>query len=147
MVIENKKVRYDYFVEDELEVGIVLSGNEVKSIRDGQASIKEAWVRVQNGTLVLRGMHITKWSTANDFVVDEDRERILLAHRKEINRLADRVKLDGVTLIPLRVYFTKEGKCKILLGICKGKHNYDKRQSLRDKQVSRDIQRGLKNNA
>lgn len=147
MVIENRKARYDYFVEDELEVGIALSGNEVKSIRDGQASIKEAWVRVQNGTLVLRGMHITKWSTANDFDVDEDRERILLAHRKEINRLADRVKLDGVTLIPLRVYFTKEGKCKILLGVCKGKHNYDKRQSLRDKQVSRDIQRGLKNNA
>ena len=147
MVIENRKARYDYFVEDELEVGIALSGNEVKSIRDGQASIKEAWVRVQNGTLVLRGMHITKWSTANDFDVDEDRERILLAHRKEINRLADRVKLDGVTLIPLRVYFTKEGKCKVLLGVCKGKHNYDKRQSLRDKQVSRDIQRGLKNNA
>lgn len=147
MVIENRKARYDYFVEDELEVGIALSGNEVKSIRDGQASIKEAWVRVQNGTLVLRGMHITKWSTANDFDVDEDRERILLAHRKEINRLADRVKLDGVTLIPLRVYFTKEGNCKVLLGVCKGKHNYDKRQSLRDKQVSRDIQRGLKNNA
>ena len=147
MVIENRKARYDYFVEDELEVGIALSGNEVKSIRDGQASIKEAWVRVQNGTLVLRGMHITKWGTANDFDVDEDRERILLAHRKEINRLADRVKLDGVTLIPLRVYFTKEGKCKVLLGVCKGKHNYDKRQSLRDKQVSRDIQRGLKNNA
>lgn len=147
MVIENRKARYDYFVEDELEVGIALSGNEVKSIRDGQASIKEAWVRVQNGTLVLRGMHITKWSTANDFDVDEDRERILLAHRKEINHLADRVKIDGVTLIPLRVYFTKEGKCKVLLGVCKGKHNYDKRQSLRDKQVSRDIQRGLKNNA
>ena len=116
VIIENKKAYYDYFVKEELECGIVLRGNEVKSIKNGMCNIKS---------------------------VDEDRERILLAHKKEILKLLQKINEDGVTLIPLKLYF-KNGKCKCLLGICKGKHNYDKRESLKEKQIKRDIERSLK---
>lgn len=143
MEVQNKKAYHDYFVEDKLECGISLRGNEVKSIRAGMCNIKEAWVRIQDGQLVIRGMHISRWSTANMFDVDEDRERILLAHKKEIAKLAEKIKLDGVTLIPLKVYFVN-GKCKVEIGICKGKHNYDKRETLKNKQVKRDIERAFK---
>ena len=143
MAIENKKAYHDYFVDDTLECGIALWGNEVKSIREGKCSIKEAWVRVQDGNLVLRGMHIAKWDTANVFDVDEVRERRLLAHKKEIRKLDDLVAQKGVTLIPLKIYF-KNGKAKLLLGVCRGKHNYDKRQTLKERQVKRDIDRELK---
>lgn len=142
--IENRKAYHDYFVEEELECGISLRGNEVKSIREGKASIKEAWCTVQNGNLVIRGMHISKWGTANVFDVDETRERQLLAHKKEISKLGDVVSQQGVTLVPLKVYFSEKGKCKVLVGVCKGKKNYDKRQSLKDRQVKRDINRVLK---
>lgn len=141
--IENKKVYHDYFVDDTLECGISLRGNEVKSIRDGKASIKDAWVQVQNGNLVLRGMHITAWGTSNAFDINELRERQLLAHKKEIRDLEDSMKLDGYTLKPIKVYF-KNNKCKVLVGVCKGKHNYDKRESLKNKQVKRDINRAIK---
>lgn len=143
MNIENKKAYHDYFVDDKLECGISLKGNEVKSIRDGKCSIKEAWCRVQNGNLVIRGMHITKWDTSNVFDVDEDRERQLLAHKSEIRKLDSAVQRDGITLVPLKVYF-KDGKCKVLVGVCRGKHDYDKRESLKTKQVNRDINRALK---
>lgn len=143
MAIENKKAYHDYFVDDTLECGIVLWGNEVKSIREGKCNIKEAWVRVQDGNLVLRGMHIAKWDTANVFDVDEVRERRLLAHKKEIRKLDALVAQKGVTLIPLKIYF-KSGKAKLLLGVCRGKHNYDKRQTLKERQVKRDIDRELK---
>lgn len=143
MAIENKKAYHDYFVDDTLECGIVLWGNEVKSIREGKCNIKEAWVRVQDGNLVLRGMHIAKWDTANVFDVDEVRERRLLAHKKEIRKLDALVAQKGVTLIPLKIYF-KNGKAKLLLGVCRGKRNYDKRQTLKERQVKRDIDRELK---
>ena len=142
-VIENKKAYHDYFVEETLECGISLYGNEVKSIRLGMASIKEAWCQIQNGNLMLRGMLITKWTTANNFDVDERRERQLLAHKKEIQKLANAVAQDGITLIPLKIYFSN-GKCKVLVGICKGKHNFDKRNTLRERTINRDISRALK---
>ena len=144
-VIENKKAYHDYFVEDTLECGISLYGNEVKSIRLGMASIKEAWCHIQNGNLMLRGMLITKWETTNKFDADERRERQLLAHKKEIQKLANAVAQDGITLIPLKVYFSN-GKCKVLVGICKGKHNFDKRNTLRERTINRDISRALKSN-
>lgn len=140
-VIENRKAHYDYFVEDTLVCGISLRGNEVKSIAAGQASLKEAWCTVQNGNLVLRGMHITRWETSNQFDVDEDREKQLLAHKSEIRKLAETVKLDGVTLIPLKVFFAENGKCKVEIGICRGKKNYDKRETLKQRQIKRDIER------
>lgn len=144
-VIENRKARYDYFVEDTLECGISLRGNEVKSLLDGQCSIKEAWCQIQDRELVIRGMHISKWNTANTFDVDEDRERVLLAHKQEIRKLESKVLQDGITLVPLKVYFAEDtGRCKVLVGICKGKKNYDKRESLKSAQVKRDISRAIK---
>lgn len=142
--ISNKKAYHDYFVDTTLECGISLRGNEVKSIRDGKCNIKEAWVQVQGRNLVIRGMHISKWGTSNVFDVDENRERQLLAHKGEIAKLADLVSQQGVTLIPLKVYFSDKGKCKVLVGVCRGKHNYDKRATLKEKQVKRDIDRALK---
>lgn len=144
ITIENRSARYEYFIEDTLECGISLRGNEVKSIREGRANIKEAWCSVQNGQLVLRGMFVSKWDTANVFDVDERRERVLLAHKSEIRKLSKQVSEKGMTLVPLKVYFVK-GKCKVEVGVCKGKKLYDKRDSLKNRQVSRDISRGLKN--
>lgn len=142
--INNKKAYHDYFVDSTLECGISLRGNEVKSIRDGKCNIKEAWVQVQGRNLVIRGMHISKWGTSNVFDVDENRERQLLAHKREIANLAGLVSQQGVTLVPLKVYFSDKGKCKVLVGVCRGKHNYDKRATLKEKQVKRDIDRALK---
>ena len=145
MLIENKKAKHDYFIEDTLECGICLFGNEVKSIREGKANIKEAWIRVQDKELVIRGMHISKYSTSNSFDVDETRERKLLAHKKEINKLEEKVSKDGISLIPLKVYFDKNNRCKVLVGICKGKKNYDKRQDLKEREIKREIDRNFKN--
>lgn len=145
MTIENKKAYHDYFVEETLECGISLRGNEVKSIREGKVSIKEAWGSIQNGNLVLRGMHIAKWGTSNLYDIDEDRERILLVHKAEIKDLQKSIQRNGITLVPLKVYFVR-GRCKVLLGVCKGKHNYDKRNTLKEQQIKRDISRALKNN-
>lgn len=136
----NKKAYYDYFVEEELECGIVLKGNEVKSIRDCGLSIKEAWVQIQDGELVVRGMHIAKYMESNQFDVDEDREKVLLAHKSQIYNLQQKLKTDGYTLMPLKVYF-KKGRVKVLVGLCKGKKLYDKRQSLKEKQMKKDIAR------
>lgn len=144
MLISNKKAYHDYFVDSTLECGISLRGNEVKSIRDGKCNIKESWCTVQGKNLVIRGMHIAKWGTTNLFDVDESRERQLLAHKGEIAKLAGLVSQQGITLIPLKVYFSDKGKCKVLVGVCRGKHNYDKRATLKEKQVKRDIDRVLK---
>ena len=141
MEVTNRKLYYDYFVEDRLECGISLRGNEVKSIRDGKCNIKEAWIQIQNGNLVIRGMHISKWNTSNLYDVDEDRERQLLAHKSQIRKLQNKLKDDGYTLKPEKVYFNDNGKCKVLVALCKGKHNYDKRQALKEKQIKRDIER------
>lgn len=137
--ITNRKAYHDYFINDTLECGIVLKGNEVKSIRAGKCSIKESYCTVNHGKLLLTGMHIAKYDTANTFDVDEIRDKILLAHKKEIQKLAENIKLDGATLIPLKIYFTDRQKCKVLVGICTGKKKYDKRQCEKEKQIKRDI--------
>lgn len=144
MEINNRKAYHDYFVEDTLECGISLRGNEVKSVRSGSCSIKESWCYIKDGQLVLCQMHIARWGTANAFDVDENRERVLLAHKREIRKLYAEVQKSGVTLIPLKVYF-KDGKCKVLLGVCVGKKSYDKRSALKEKQAKRDIERAVKN--
>lgn len=144
ITIENRSARHEYFIEDTLECGIELRGNEVKSIREGKASIKEAWVAVENGELFIKQMHITQWKTANQYDVDEKRDKKLLAHKNEINKLGIRVKQDGYTLIPLKIYFNGRGKCKVLLGVCKGKHLYDKRQANKEKTTKREMDKVLK---
>ena len=138
--INNKKVYHDYFVDETLECGVVLKGNEVKSIRKGSVSLKEAYVKCDNGHLLLLNSHITKWETANDFDVNETRPRVLLAHKVEIAKLAKKVQEKGMTLMPLKMYFSN-GKCKLLIGLCRGKHNYDKRETEKKKQIDRDMQR------
>jgi SsrA-binding protein len=144
ITIENRSARHEYFIEDTLECGIELRGNEVKSIREGKASIKEAWVAVENGELFIKQMHITQWKTANQYDVDEKRDKKLLAHKNEINKLGIRVRQDGYTLIPLKIYFNDRGKCKVLLGVCKGKHLYDKRQANKEKTTKREMDKVLK---
>lgn len=143
ITIENRKAYYDYYVLESLECGIELKGNEVKSIKSGKANIKDAWCRVVNNEMFIMGMHISKWDTSNMFDIDEQRVKKLLLHKNEINKIANQVKLNGVTLIPLKVY-VKQGKIKVMLGICKGKHNYDKRKVEADKQAKRDIDRAVR---
>lgn len=141
--IENKKAYYDYFILEKLECGISLWGNEVKSIREGKCNIKQAWCTIQDGNLVIRGMHISPWDTSNRFDVDENREKQLLAHKKEIGRLQGKLAEEGLTLIPLAVYFVENGKCKVEIGLCKGKKNYDKRESIKKRDMERAIQRSI----
>ena len=142
--IENRKAKYDYFIEETLECGIELRGNEVKSIRSGKASIKEAWVSVESGEMVIKQMHITPWETSNRYDVSEVRERKLLAHKAEIRKLSRAVQRDGYTLVPLKVYFLDNGKCKVLVGLCKGKKNYDKREAQKERDIKRSINEKLK---
>lgn len=142
--IENRKAKYDYFIDETLECGIELRGNEVKSIRSGKASIKEAWVSVENGEMVIKQMNITPWETSNRYDVSEVRERKLLAHKAEIRKLSRVVQRDGYTLVPLKVYFSDNGKCKVLVGLCKGKKNYDKREAQKERDIKRSINEKLK---
>lgn len=139
--IENRKARHEYFTERTIECGIELKGNEVKSIRDGKASIQDAWVDIQGSQLLIKQMHITSWETANKFDVDAKREIRLLAHKQEILKMSREVQREGYTLIPLKIYFNNRGKCKLLLGVCKGKKLYDKRQSDKNRTLEREMQR------
>lgn len=141
--VTNKKAYHDYYVLETLECGISLLGNEVKSIRAGKFSFKESWCKIENNTLILKSMHITKWDTSNLFDVNESRDRVLLAHKKEIKELESKIVQQGYTLVPLKIYFVN-GKCKVLVGLCKGKHNYDKRDLLKQKQIKMDISRELR---
>lgn len=143
-VIENRKAYHDYFVEETYECGIALWGNEVKSLRDGKASIKESWVAIENGEVLIKKMHVTPWNTANSFDIDETRERKLLMYKSEIRELSRKVQQDGYTLVPLKVYFSEASKVKVLIGLCKGKHDYDKRQVEKEKQAKREMSRASK---
>jgi SsrA-binding protein len=143
--IENREARHNYFVDDTLECGIVLRGNEVKSIRCGMMSLKGSWINIENGQMILKQAHITPYDASNRFDTDADRDKILLAHRREINKWYNAIKRDGYTLIPLKVYFDKNNRCKVLVGLCKGKHNYDKRNSAKEADAKRSIQRAMKN--
>ena len=144
IIIENRQARHEYFVDDTIECGISLVGNEVKSIRAGMANLKTSWVDIQEEELYLKGMHVSAWETTNKFDIDEDRDRKLLVHKKEIRQLSEKIKQAGKTLVPLKVYFNDRGKCKVLVGICTGKKLYDKRQTAKEASMKRDALRGLK---
>lgn len=142
--ILNRKVNHDYFIIDTLECGIELKGNEVKSIKNGNCNISDAFCQIYNNQLTIVNMYIAKWETSNLYdILGERRERRLLAHKNEIVKFNNKVAIDGYTIIPIKIY-TVNGKIKILIGLCKGKHNYDKRQSLKEKVIKRDIDRTLK---
>lgn len=138
-VIENRKARFEYFIEETLECGMELKGNEVKSIRAGKVSIKESWVNIQNGQMIVKQMHITPWETSNIFDVEINREVRLLAHKREINKLFIKISQDGYTLVPLKMYINDKGKCKMLIGLGKGKKNYDKRAVEKKRDAEREI--------
>lgn len=142
--IKNRKATYDYFIEEEIETGIVLKGTEIKSIRNGQANLKDCYAIIKNNEVYLLNMFISKYENGNIFNHDERRTRKLLLHKKEILKLRDKVEISGYTLIPLKLYF-KKNKAKILLGVAKGKKNYDKRESIKEKDIKRDIEKALKN--
>ena len=126
-ITENRKARHEYFVLESMETGIELVGTEVKSLRQGQVNLKDSWCSIDNGELFIKGMHISPYEKGNIFNRDPMRVRKLLMHKKEINRLFGKVKQDGLTLIPLSLYF-KGSRVKVQLGLCKGKKLYDKRE-------------------
>lgn len=146
VVTNNKKAYHEYFVKDTLECGISLKGSEIKSIRDGKVSIKESWCNIVNGELFVNGMNISKFSNCSDYFNHEElRVRKLLAHKSEIEKLTKELTLKGMTLVPLKVYLNNRGKVKVEIGLCKGKHNYDKREVNKQRDAKRDIERVLKN--
>jgi len=141
--IKNKKATFDYFIEEEIECGIVLKGSEIKSIRDGLANLKDCYAIIKNGEVFLLNMYISKYNDASIFNHEERRTRKLLLNKREILKLRDKVEISGYTLVPIKLYF-KGNKAKILLGLGKGKKNYDKRESIKEKDIKRDIQKSLK---
>ncbi|ABN53947.1 MAG TPA: SsrA-binding protein [Hungateiclostridium thermocellum] len=145
VVAQNRKARHDYFIEQTIEAGIVLSGTEVKSIRAGKVSLKDSYANVKNGEVFIYGMHISPYEQGNIFNKDPLRDRKLLLHRAEINKLIGYIQQKGMTLVPLEVYF-KNGKVKIELGIAKGKKLYDKREDIAKRDALREIDRRLKEN-
>ena len=140
-IVENRKAFHDYFIEERLEAGLALEGWEVKAIRAGRANLKEAYVVVKNGEIVLIGAHITPLSTASTHVrADPTRTRKLLLHREEINRLVGKVERAGYTLAPLNLHY-KAGRIKLEIGLAKGKKQHDKRQSIKEREWNREQQR------
>lgn len=144
MEILNRVARHNYFIEDEYECGIALTGTEVKSIRDGKANIKDSYAVVKNGECFLLNMFISHYKEGNLFNHNETRTRKLLLHKSEILKLNDKIRLEGYTLIPLKVYFVKN-RAKVLLGLCKGKKNFDKRESIKEKDIQRQLDKASKN--
>lgn len=138
MEIVNRKARHDYFVVEEYECGIVLTGTEIKSIRDGSCNIGDSYGHIRKGELFLLNMFIGIYKEGNIFNHQETRTRKLLMHKNEIIKLDNKVKLEGFTLIPLKVYF-KNNKVKVSLGLCKGKKDYDKRESIKERDIKREI--------
>lgn len=135
--INNRKAYFDYFVEREIECGIVLTGTEIKSIRKGSVSIKDTFARIKNDEVFVTNMYVAKYDEGNRFNHEERRSRKLLMHKNEIRRLAEDIKLQGYTLIPLKLYF-KGDKVKVLLGVCKGKKLYDKRETIKERDLARE---------
>jgi SsrA-binding protein len=140
---ENRKARHDYFIEETVETGIELVGTEVKSIRLGKCNLKECYADVYNGEVFIKNMHISPYDQGNIFNVDPLRIRKLLLHKSEIFRLQGLVQRDGYALVPLSLYL-KNGRVKVALGLCRGKKDYDKRDSMLEKAHKRDMDRAIK---
>lgn len=144
MEIVNRKAKFDYFVEEEYEAGIVLTGTEIKSVRNGHCHIKDSYGFVRNQEVFLLNMYIGPYKEGNLFNHQETRTRKLLLHKKEIKKISQAIETQGLTLVPLKLYF-KENKLKVLLGVCRGKKNYDKRETVKNRDIQRDVAKNLKN--
>jgi len=143
MEINNRKAKYNYQIFDTLEAGIVLTGTEIKSIRNGKANLKDSYAIIKNGELFLLNMHISPYAEGNIFNHEERRTRKLLMHKKEIVKLNNKLTLEGNTLVPLKLYF-KNGRAKIELGLAKGKKLYDKRETIKKRDIEREIKKNMK---
>ena len=142
-IADNRKARHDYFVLEQIECGIELGGTEVKSIRNGGVNLKDSWCSIEAGEMWVKGRHISPYEHGNIFNRDPRRERKLLLHKCEILRLFGKVQQEGLTLIPMSLYF-KGSRVKLALGLCKGKKLYDKRDDMAKKAAQRDIERAMK---
>lgn len=143
MEIINRRAKFDYFIEEEYEAGIVLTGTEIKSVRNGHCNIKDCYGIVRNNEVFLLNMFIEHYKEGNIFNHSETRSRKLLLHKKEIKKLQQAVDVQGLTLVPLKLYF-KENRLKVLLGVCRGKKNYDKRETIKNRDLDREVKKNLK---
>jgi SsrA-binding protein len=143
IIITNRKARHDYYIIDEIEAGLALKGSEVKSLREGKVSLSDAYARVQNGEIWLIGMHIPPYEKASFQREDPMRDRKLLLHKNEIKKLIRRVEEKGITLVPLKLYF-KRNIVKLALGIARGKRQYDKKETITQRDAKRDLEREQK---
>ncbi len=142
-ISENRKARHDYFILESFEAGIELVGTEVKSLRQGGVNLKDSWCSIDNGEMFIKGMHISPYEKGNIFNRDPVRVRKLLLHKREINKLYDTIKRDGLTLIPISIYF-KGSNVKVQVGLCKGKKLHDKRDAVAARDAKREIDRMIK---
>ena len=144
MEIQNKKANFDYEIVETFESGIVLTGTEIKSIRLGKANLKDSYAIIKNNEVYLLNMHISQYEQGNRFNHEETRTRKLLMHKKEILKLKDKLEIEGFTLVPIKLYF-KDNRAKILIGLAKGKKVFDKRESIKKKDIERQMAKDLKN--
>ena len=143
LVVENRKARHDFFMEETVEAGLALTGTEVKSLRAHKANLRDSYARIKDGEAFLQGVHIGAYAPAGQFSHKETRSRKLLMHKKEIDRFWGRVREKGYSLVPLRIYFLR-GRAKVEIGLAKGKHLYDKRAAIATKTSRREMERALK---
>lgn len=143
MEILNRKANHDYFIEETYEAGIVLTGTEIKSVRAGNCNIKDCYGIIKNNEVFLLNMFIGQYKEGNIFNHDESRSRKLLLHKKEIKKIQQAIEIKGLTLVPIKLYF-KENKLKVLLGVCRGKKEYDKRESIKERDIKREMQKKIK---
>lgn len=143
MEIINRKAKFEYEILDKFEAGIVLTGTEIKSIRNGNANIKDSYAIIKNGEVFLLNMFISEYKEGNIFNHEEDRTRKLLLHKREILKLRDKLEKDGYTIIPLKIYFVKN-KAKVQLGLAKGKKNYNKKEAIKERDIKREMEKSLK---
>ncbi|MEK6586801.1 MAG: SsrA-binding protein SmpB [Nitrospira sp.] len=144
VVATNRKAYHDYFIEEKFEAGIVLKGTEVKSLRDKRVNLQDSYADVKEGEVFLHHCHISPYSHGNMMNHDPIRTRKLLLHRKEINKLLGKTQQKGLTLIPLRIYFSERGQVKVELGLAKGKKQHDRRESIKAREAGREVERAIK---
>ena len=144
MEILNKKARFDYQIYDTMEAGIVLTGTEIKSIRNGACNLKDSYILIKNTEAFILNMHISPYDKGSIFNEEETRTRKLLLHKNEIIRLKDKISIKGYTIVPLKLYFSR-GLAKLEIGVAKGKHTYDKKESIKERDIKRETDKMLKN--
>ena len=144
LVANNKKARHDYFIEEVYEAGIVLTGTEIKSVRQGKVSIKESYAKIEDGEMILYGMNISPYEQGNRYNVDPLRPRKLLLHKQEIRKLIGYTTQKGLTLVPLTMYINTEGRAKVEVAVARGKKNYDKRDDIAKRDAKREMDRKMK---